>query len=332
MRLCRSLPAPALASIPALLLACGGDDGATCPPKGDHTFVIDTLSVPRSVDQAASLGLDVDGKENDTNRGVDNALGRSLAALSETLDIPGAVDQGVDDGSIVLLANLRAGDLDTAECAEVGLYFGAAPDPAPCADAGDTTCRRHLDGNASFEISPDSPTDTVIAGHIEAGGFQMGPEHAPGRLIIPLPVLGNAEPVALELIGARISIESVSEDGLMTGVVAGAVPMAVLDDTVLPALHQSIEAAVAADCTGTAPECCTPDSAGDGALNFFDTDGDCAVAYDEFRNSFTVSLLINPDVDLLDENGDFRPNSDSNNDALSLGMGFTATTATFTAP
>lgn len=332
MRLCRSLPAPALASIPALLLACGGDGGATCPPEDDHTFVIDTLSVPRSADESVTFGLDVDGRENDTNGGVDNALGRSLASLSGTIDIPSALDQAIDDGSIILLANLRAGKLDTAECAEFGLYRGAAPDPAPCADAGDTTCRRHLDGDASFEIAADSPTDTVIAGRIEGGAFQMGPDDPPGRLTIALPALDGSEPVALELIGARIAIESIGEDGLMTGVLAGAVPMAALEDTVLPALHRGIEATVAADCAGTAPECCTPDSAGEGAVGFFDNDGDCAVSYDEFRNSFAVSLLINPDVDLLDENGDFRPNSDGVRDALSLGMGFTATTATFPVP
>jgi hypothetical protein len=322
-----------LVSVSALLAGCGGEGGSG--PATDHPFVVDSLVVPATSAEAVTVyGLDIDGKENDADRGVDNALGRTFATLSSMfgLDIGAAVAAGVDDGSILLLANLNSADLAAAEGAEIGMYLGANPTPAACDGADDEVCRNHLDGSGSFEISPDSPTDTVFVGSIESGSFAMGADEAPGRLTLPFPSLDGSAPVAVDLVGARISVGAVSEDGLADGILGGAIPVEDFEEIILPSFHQGLAAAVTADCTGTAPDCCTPESTGAQVVELFDGNDDCAVSFEEFRGNFLIGLLVNPDVDLFDEAGAYNPNTDGVLDSLSLGMGFSATTGTFAVP
>lgn len=324
-----------LVCVPALLAGCGGEGGDD-PPGGDqgHNFVVDSLIVPGTAAEAVSTyGLDIDGKEGDRDRGIDNALGTTFAMLAGTADVGAAVQAGVDSGSIILLVDVRTADLTRNGRVDVGMYLGANPVPAACESDTDETCRRHLDGAASFEIAPSTPTDTVLTGSLADGGFAMSADDEPGRVAFPFPALDGGEPVVVEMVGARISIQSVSETGLASGILGGAIPADDFEETVLPAFHQGLAAQVAADCTGTPPDCCTPDSGGEGILDFFDSDSeDCMVSFEEFRGNFFLSLLLNPDVDLFDADGNYAPNSDSVNDALSVGLGFSAVTATFAAP
>jgi hypothetical protein len=333
MKQCRARSAPMLVCLVALLAGCGGDDGGPSPAE-DHGFVVDSLIVPSTANEAlTTYGLDIDGKDGDADRGVDNALGRSFATLSDTIDVGAAVLAGVDNGTIILLVNARAAGLTANGRMEVGMYLGANPMPAACESEQDETCRKHLDGAASFELAPDAPTDTVLTGSLQDGGFSMGAGDEPGRVALALPALDGGEPIVLELVGARVSIQSVSETGLTSGIIGGAVPAEDFEQTILPSFHAGLVAQVAADCTGTPLNCCTADSPGQGILLFFDPISvDCMVSYDEFRNHPFLSPLFNPDVDLFDADGNYAPNSDGTNDALSLGLGFSAVTATFTAP
>lgn len=324
-----------IGSLSALLAGCGGEGGGGAPPAADRTFVVDSLIVPAtSAEALTAYGLDIDGKENDADRGVDNALGRTFATLSAMvgIDIASAVTAGVDNGSILLLASVSSADLTAADDAAIALYLGANPNPAACDGPGDETCRNHLEGSASFEISPDSPTDTVFGGSIENGSFAMGVDDAPGELTLPFPALDGSAPIPVRLVGARISVATVNETELVDGILGGAVPLEDFEETILPSFHQGLAATVATDCTGTAPDCCTADSAGEDVLGLFDTNADCAVSFEEFRGNFLISLLINPDVDLFDDTGAYNPNSDGVLDSLSLGLGFSATTGTFEVP
>ncbi|ACY17529.1 hypothetical protein Hoch_5041 [Haliangium ochraceum DSM 14365] len=318
----------------ALLVACGGEESSSEPQS--YTYVIDSLSAPQTAAEAVeSYGLDVDGKADDSNRGVDNALGSLLATLSSMadLDVASALQAGVDDGSIILLAQLDTPDLEQSDAATVGLYLGANPNPAACADDADTACRLHLQGDASFEISADTPSDTTLSGALESGGFAMGADSAPGTVPFVLPALDDgAEPLQLTLVGARVQVGAVSEDGLAEGVLGGAVPFDEIENTILPLFYEGIADTVATDCSGEAPACCTADSAGAGILEFFDADDDCAVSLEEFSGNFFLSLFLNPDVDLFDDTGAYNPNTDGVNDAMSLGVGFTATGASFAQP
>jgi hypothetical protein len=334
MKQCRARSALVFVWLPALLAGCGGGDGPTPPEETGHGFVVDSLLVPSTAAEAVdTYGLDIDGKENDTDRGVDNALGRTFATLSATIDIRAAVSASVDVGSIILLVDVRSADLTADARVGVGMYLGANPVPVACQDEQDQTCRKHLDGAGSFDLAPGTPTDTVLTGSLADGGFSMSAEDEPGQIAIAFPALDGGEPVVADLVGARISIQSVSESGLASGILGGAIPADDFEQIVLPSFHQGLAAQVAADCTGAPPACCTPDSGGEGILQFFDPlSTDCMVSFDEFRNNFFLSLLLNPDVDLFDADGNYNPNSDNVNDALSLGLGFSAVTAIFTAP
>src|SRR5688500_13103928 len=98
-----------LALVAALgLMACGGGGDDDQPPiEGeDHTYVVDSVSVPLDAPSADELGFDLDGDGT-----IDNQLGNILAALRQaagggTLDIQGGIDESIDNGSILLLANI----------------------------------------------------------------------------------------------------------------------------------------------------------------------------------------------------------------------------------
>lgn len=67
------------------------------------------------------------------------------------------------------------------------------------------------------------------------------------------------------------------------------------------------------------------------ALGDDDGDNDAADRVDsqEVRENDLIAALLSPDVDLLDSDGAFKPRTDGIKDALSLGLGFTAVTASF---
>ena len=137
----------------------------------------------------------------------------------------------------------------------------------------------------------------------------------------------------LNLIGARADVR-VSASGLMQGRLGGGITTAEINTNVLPAVKDILDTVAAEDCTGTFPDCCTEDS--DGALIFdlFNTEesADCELSVDEIGGSALVSSFLSPDLDLLDDGGNFNPNKDGVDDALSVAVGFTAVPAVFTNP
>lgn len=341
MNLCKRLPVLILAAaLPFSLFACGGDEGsntpmvdsgpAVCTPEGDHTYVVNKVNIPLSPAEAeVTYGFDLDGDES-----PENTVGRTLANLGSVLniDVVGAVDGAINDGSAILLLNVQSADLTNASCAGVSVYLGDNASPTPCADDQDTVCSRHLDGSGSFDISTNSPTDARVTGRIVSGSFALGPDDAPGTVTIELPVIAGTPPLRLTLIGARIEIGQVSDTGLMEGRLGGAVPLEDVESSVLPTIHALVEGIIATDCTGAAPNCCAdPESQGAQILGLFDENNDCQVPQEELRANSIISTLLDPDIDLIDDaSGTYAPNVDGADDSLSLGIGFTATTGTFT--
>jgi hypothetical protein len=130
----------------------------------DRQYVVDGVTIA-----GAALDLDGDGLAEDV-------LNQQLATLLGP-DWQSAVDRGVDTGVMIHLLHLRADAIDAAQDAGIWLYLGTNPSPAPCADPGDTECRRHLDGLGSFELAADSPTDAVLHGPIAGGLLSAGPTH-----------------------------------------------------------------------------------------------------------------------------------------------------------
>jgi hypothetical protein len=314
------------------LAACGGDDDGggdgggdgqgTVDPAGDHYgYVLDGLVVPTTVNQASQVGLDIDG-----NGSTDNALGGLLAALSSSagLDLQGSVEEQIAIGSPIILADVQATSLTSATGVGVQVFLGGNPNPAPCADESDTVCGRHLQGGASFSVA--MAYDALVVGSIVNGSFSGGP----GEVTIEL-ALSDGPAVPVRLVGARIQM-SVTENGLMSGKLGGAITEEDIQNDLMPAIVGIIDGLLE-ECTGTAPDCCPEGSTGEQVLGFFDANEDCMITQAELEENTIISSTIgNPDLDLFDGSGNFNPRQDGVKDSLSLGIGFTAKSAVFTAP
>lgn len=332
MRLAKRLSVLTLASM-LPLAACGGEEAgpeACTDPQGtDYTYVVNDVQVPTTLPEATEIALDLDGAAPDK----DNALGKVLATLAgqANIDVTTAVSEALNRGDVILLVDVKTESLATAACAGVGVYLGANPNPAPCDGVDDLVCGNHLDGTGTFDIAADSPTDTTINGQIVGGKFALGPNDKPGNFTIELNLL-EGNPITLNLVGARVEIQSVAETGLMSGVLGGAITQADLQTSILPTVETLVDDAVAVDCAGAAPPCCTAGSAGETIINLFDADDSCDISLDEIQNNDLIKTLLAPDVDLLDAAGALNPNVDGEAESLSLGLGFSAVPATFTPP
>ncbi|MEZ4365788.1 MAG: hypothetical protein R2939_05810 [Kofleriaceae bacterium] len=296
------------------LVACGGDDGGGTPtPEGEHyTMAVDSVTTPASVSQANEYGLDLDGDGN-----KDNQLGMVLSVLGGMgLEVQPALTEAIDQGSVVLLADVQTTSFTSTAAAGLSVYLGANPSPAPCVDENDMTCRLHLAGTGSFDISADSPTDTTLAGPFVNGTFRGGP----GTITLQL-ALTDAPAISLNLIGARAQLSDVSATGIGEGILAGAITEDDINNEVLPAVTTLVAGLVAEDCTPAGADCgCTPDSSGEGVLDLFDDNMDCEITLAEIQGNAIVGSLLAPDVVI---NGE---------PSLSLGVGMTAVAGTFTLP
>lgn len=334
MRLVKRLSFSILASAVSLsLVACGGggDDDTgddVVDPAGTHSqYVMSEILLPTTATQANMFGLNLDG---DPQNRPDNALGSILSTLAGqgNFDIQASLDAQVAEGSIVLLTDIQATDLAMASGVGLRVYLGENPSIAPCADANDMVCGNHLEGTASFEIDPASPTDALLVGSIIGGRFTGGP----GTVTIQISLVEGGAPLTLDLIGARVEIGAVSATGLMSGKLGGAITQADLDNVVLPAMVDIMTTTFEDDCMGTAPACCDAGSTGETLMDLFDENDDCTVDLTELKNNSLISSLLAPDVDLLDGSGNFAPRSDNVKDSLSLGIAFTGVNGTFTRP
>lgn len=138
-------------------VACGEPPGGGEPEGAVHTYVVSRLEVPDSPAESIRLGVDVEGAPS----AQDNALGLALAqlqTLAPTVGVSSGLASNLDRGSFILLASVQATSLADADDVGAWTYWAntdpaaaGAPSPAPCASAGDTTCRAHLGGSAIFE-------------------------------------------------------------------------------------------------------------------------------------------------------------------------------------
>ncbi len=336
MSFIKTLSLAALTATTSFGLACGGggdggDDGNNGnadagTPVGTHTkYVVDELVVPANASQSNAVALDLDGD------GIaDNALGGLLGALGSTagLDLQTGVDEQLAAGDFILLASVKAEDLVNANDVGTYVFFGDNPTPAACTDENDpTTCGQHLDGNGSFDIAANSPSDALIVGSLSGGSLTAGP----GSVSIELP-LGDAS-VQLDLIAAHIDV-SVSESALTGGKLGGAITADDVDNKLMPAVQSLIVGLIDENCTPNGSDCgCVAGSSGEQVLGFFDTNNDCMIPLEELNaNSLIDATIRNPDLDLLDADGNFNPNSDGVDDSLSVAVGFSAVSAAFDLP
>lgn len=331
MRLVKRLPVLAIAlTLP--LAACGGSDdddgGEVCDfsTATTYTYVVDTAIVPTTPSQATDYAFDLDG----VGAPEDNTLGMVIATLASQadLDVSTAVSDAINAGDVILLTSLETDNLSAASCARMGVFLGDNPGDEPCDANG--LCGGHLQGGTTFDIAASSPRDTKLEGQILGSGFNLGPNDEPGNFTIELDIADLAMPLTLNLAGARVSVDSISDNNLMSGLIGGAITQEDLDTSIMPAIH-GVVADVVDACVADQNACCPNDAAGQTVVDLFDTDADCSVSLAELTENDLIRALLAPDVDLFDGTT-FAPGVDGIPDSLSIGLGFTAIGAEFVVP
>lgn len=305
------------------MAACGGDDGSTAPdaapvadaappdaaPPVDFWFVMDSVQVPESATDASTLALDLDGDDV-----ADNALGGLLAALHGQADMPVAAAQmqAIDAGRALTLVRLGEVDLDEGGSVPVQVVPGEDLDDDP----GD-----NFSGTEPFALAPVEGAAGELPGTLADGRLRAGP----GTVPVLLAVGGDpANVVALRGFGGRIE-SFASGLVLAEGRFGAAFADDEVDTRLIPALAAGMDLMVQRDCPDAV---CEPGSPSENLLLFFDDDEDGRItAYELRTNSLISSTIGNPDLDLLDEDGDYNPGVDGVKDSLSLGLGFTAVRA-----
>lgn len=279
-----------------------------------HTFVVDNFRLPASASEAMQLGLDLDDRPND---GIDNQLGTllaSLASLAPDLTLTASLDRGVDTGGVIALVDLRVDDLVGSGAAHVRIRTGGSPQPPPCEGAGDTLCRKHLRGDATFTVV--SAADETLFGDLFSERIAAGP----GTIVLPFRFGGSAT-VPLPLRRGRVDL-ALTPGSIRTGSkLGGAIARADLVTLVIPGIHAEVTALIDRDCPPPrqAPTCgCAPSSTGASVLGIFDGNDDCILSTAETRA--TIDGVLTSDIDL---------DGDGVNDAVSFGVGVTGVHAEF---
>ena len=321
--------------VSASLVACGGDDGGgdDVIEGTDNLYVVSKIQLPSSASEATTLGLDIDDAAGDGNQGIDNQLGTflgSLRGIAPGLNLQMSLDTAVDEGSVVLLSNVKATALDNAANSGMWVYIGdgATAMPAPCTDANDTVCRHHLDGTGMFSIKAGTQTDTKLAGSIVGGTFKGGP----CTINLQLSLYAMSAPLDLPLQRAKAEIK-VSATGFAAGSkLGGGIKQTDIESKIHPAIQGIVADLIDRDCGAaprTPPTCgCASGSTGSSVLGFLDTNDDCDVSVAEV--TMTLNSLLTDDMDLFKADG--TPGTDGVNDSVSLGIGVQAVKGTFTVP
>jgi hypothetical protein len=272
----------------ATLLGCGGDEQE--PPSGPHyTYVVSGGTLAATTEQTSEFAFDLD--DNGTK---DNALGRLLVTLgSQGFDPQKNLDTALQSGQFIMLVDFQTPSFTSAGGAGLTIKLGTDPMPAGCTNPSDpTTCGKHLDGNGSFAVKTGTSATGLVVGPVAGGTFDGGP----GELAIGF-IIGGAA-VDFQLIGARVEASGLSEAGITTALVGGAVSKSDVDAKLIPTIFTQLNPLIERDCPGTTgPDCaCVNGSTGKTLHGLLDTDKNCEVTLDEVKSNELLTLLLKPDV------------------------------------
>ena len=316
-------------------LAGGACTSTPTPPKPDpvfppaqrHTYVIESLEIPTSAEQARLDGFDLNGDGI-----VDNGLGEALGTLAANgIDVITPVTASIDRGTSTTLAELQTANFTNTDSAAFTTYVGGASVPPACVDVGDTTCRRQFSGDAEFALAPaGSSYEPPLLGAIAQGTFDGGPRPLALQL-----ALSTDTPFVLSLIEARVQLSDLSADGVGHAIIAGGVTTADVNTKVVPAAATQMNASIATICVAqpSGTDCgCPTDSESSGLLREFDNDHNCRISVDELLNSSLFQTLIVPDLFFDADGNSVDPTTDGAIPALSVGFAATLVAARFTPP
>lgn len=296
-----------LAFLSCFLFACTTEPQL---PTGEiQQYVVSSQKLPVTNTDSRTYAVDL----NDDGT-PDNMVGMIASTLGGMELSPSDGNaQLIDRGEIITLAQLQfAQPTDAIDNVALTLSAGGNPDPLPC-DAIDTTCRRHLQGDAHFDVI--SQSEPMLAPH-EGTTLHFGPVR------MPVEVAFYGVVVELELIGARVVV-STYVPGSIKGIIAGALDDQQVATKLVPVLANRLEQIVAGQCTtrNEPPSCgCATISSYDARywLDKLDSSPrDCSITPAEIWNNSGTQTLTAPDVEI---DGQWL---------LSIGIGFDAVPATF---
>ncbi len=273
-------------------------------PTGDRLaqYVIAKITLPVG---AAQLAYDLDGDGH-----PDDALGSIVSAVDALALAPqAATDAAVASGQLSFLLEQISTDAAQQSATNAGARLTLAVPPA-------TTPR--FDGGDEYVVDPNAKLGEFV-GDIVAGVFtSQDPAStlAPIELTLALPLVQGEPPLLLPLVAARVTFKHEANGRLSAGQLNGAIRKTDLDGAVLPTVAKLVTQQLA---LGNAS-----------GLATFDSNGDHVVTAAELAEHPLIQGLLAPDVAIFDSAGAFNPDPHApEKDCISLGVGFTAVTASF---
>ena len=285
----------------AVVTVVGAASAAGAGGLPQHGYVADTIQLPTTNTQAASLGRNIDG-----HPGPDNLFGQVLATLSaQGFDLGGVMSQAVTTGDVVMLHSLRTDSLANTRTATWQVrYSDPVVDP-------------NLTGSGTFSPSRAIPRSGRLAAKIKNHHVRTVAGEVPLRLD-----LGPDSPAFTLWMDRAVVFATCRSTACTAGRINGAVSRDQIDTVFVPALVAMMQPIVARDC----PLTCTDGSIGKTFEDLFDTDHDLVITVDEVLTTPLIGALLAPDVDLQAADG--SPGHDGVADSLSFGIGFTDVRAT----
>lgn len=268
-----------------------------------YYFVTNKLQIPTTQEQTQAFAFNVDG---DSQNSLDNKFGDLFTLLTSTsqgIQLQSTLDQAVNKGQIVSLHVVKANNPLNDTSVSWSIFLGQKTQAAP-----------KFDGSDNFKIDSTAPVTPPIIGSLTDGHFSGGP----GNARIQLFLLGQN--VDVDLIGVRLEAD-LSAKGCANGKLGGGLAVEEFRSKLLPAIVEGLNLVIKTDKT-----------VANTILPLFDSDSNGTITIQEFESNPLLMMAISPDLDLLDASGKFNPNQDGVKDSYSLGLGFTCTPATFTAP
>ncbi len=300
------LPAPdaGLPELGADFFSAGDMTSFTCS-KDCYDYVVDRVLLPMTSSTAQQYALVFKGKKY-------NALGNILALLAQQapgLDVQTSMDEAVCSGKTIDLLRVKAASLTSTPAALGHSWVGADAkcctgstclDPynkAKCSAAAKAKC---FNGSGAFKPDPKYPKAMLLFGSITAKKLSLGPAKLIVR--ISLSSLGSMD---LALLGATIT-GTVDKNGITSGVLAGAIPQNVLNNSVMPNIAQILNSILADPLISSTAKAMIK--------TLFDNNSDGKISIAEVKGNALIKTFLAGDVDI---------DGDGKNE-LSVGLGFTA--------
>jgi hypothetical protein len=353
MRSTRRFPSP-IATALLLAAACGGSSnkGGNVTPEGAHYhYVINSVTAPTSQSTDDILHVDSMGNPVKTGGAGVNKLGGLFATLKQAgnIDIQTPLTEAVQDGSIILLADLQTTDFTNAPGAGFEMFIGSDPNPPACNGSGSAaTCGQQFSGSASFSLESNSG-DEPLAGPVVSGEFNGGPGDITIEFTLSTGGSGGGT-LMINLKDALVQATSLGSGMIGSITLGGAILETDIDSMLIPTVANQLNATVAAECTmgsgsgdttcgsgltsvscpGASPSfdlCCTSGTpaelVGANSVVGLDANKDCTITAAELQMNTLVGSLLSPDVA---STGNSKP------DAVSFGIAATAVSAVYTVP